>query len=143
MYIVCTRPYVQCAHTCTKLCSHTIFVYVHPLQVSSSDFDEDPILHEYGLRVHNKMTGIEGRVLPHPAIQYKDDRTVSLKQLHIHVSDYVVGYFELPNIEVSKYSHNTYVNKCKSISIKMVKDVGMTVPKSRETRAVYMQQHRG
>ena len=26
------------------------------------------------------------------------------------------------------------------ISIKMLKDVGMTVPKSRETRAVYMQQ---
>ena len=34
-------------------------------------------------------------------------------------------------------------NKCKNISIKMLKDVGMTVPKSRETRAVYMQQHRG
>ena len=25
---------------------------------------------------------------------------------------------------------------------KMLKDVGMTVPKSKETRAVYMQQHR-
>ena len=34
-------------------------------------------------------------------------------------------------------------NKCKNISIKMLKDVGMTVPKSRETRAVYMQQHMG
>ena len=35
------------------------------------------------------------------------------------------------------------IYKCKNISIKMLKDVGMTVPKSRETRAVYMQQHRG
>ena len=31
----------------------------------------------------------------------------------------------------------------KNISIKVLKDVGMTVPKSRETRAVYMQQNRG
>ena len=31
----------------------------------------------------------------------------------------------------------------KNISIKMLKDVGMTVPKSRETSAVYMQQDRG
>ena len=30
----------------------------------------------------------------------------------------------------------------KNISINMLKDVGMTVPKGRETRAVYMQQHR-
>ena len=30
----------------------------------------------------------------------------------------------------------------KNISIKMLKDVGMTVPKSRETSAVYMQQDR-
>ena len=36
-----------------------------------------------------------------------------------------------------------YYNKCKNISIKRLKDVGMTVPKSRETRAVYMQQQRG
>ena len=34
------------------------------------------------------------------------------------------------------------VYKCKNISIKMLNDVGMTVPKSRETRAVYIQQHR-
>ena len=33
--------------------------------------------------------------------------------------------------------------KCKNISIKMLNDVGMTVPKSRETRAVYIQQYRG
>ena len=31
------------------------------------------------------------------------------------------------------------IYKCKNISIKMLKDVGMTVPKRRETRAVYMQ----
>ena len=31
--------------------------------------------------------------------------------------------------------------KCKNIS--MLKDVGMTVPKSRETSAIYMQQDRG
>ena len=31
----------------------------------------------------------------------------------------------------------------KNISIKMLKDVGMTVQKSRETSAVYMQQDRG
>ena len=35
----------------------------------------------------------------------------------------------------------TYKYKCKNISIKMLKDVGMTVPKIRET--VYMQQNRG
>ena len=33
--------------------------------------------------------------------------------------------------------------KCKNISIKMLKDVGMTVPKSRETSVVYMQQDKG
>ena len=31
----------------------------------------------------------------------------------------------------------------KNISIKMLKDVGMTVPKSREISVVYMQQDRG
>ena len=31
----------------------------------------------------------------------------------------------------------------RNISIKMLKDVGMTVPKSRETSAVYMQQDKG
>ena len=31
----------------------------------------------------------------------------------------------------------------KNISIKMLEDVGMTVPKSRETNAVYMQKDRG
>ena len=31
----------------------------------------------------------------------------------------------------------------KNISIKMLKDVGMTVPKSRETSTVYMQQDKG
>ena len=33
--------------------------------------------------------------------------------------------------------NHTRFYKCKNISIKMLKDVGMTVPKSRETRAVY------
>ena len=37
---------------------------------------------------------------------------------------------------------NLYI-KGVNISIKMLKDVGMTVPKSRETSAVYMQQDRG
>ena len=40
-------------------------------------------------------------------------------------------------ISVSMYM---YIYKCKNISIKMLKDA---VPKSRKTRAVYMQQHRG
>ena len=35
------------------------------------------------------------------------------------------------------------IYKVKKNIIKMLKDVGMTVPKSRETRAVYMQQNRG
>ena len=44
-------------------------------------------------------------------------------------------------------SHRTgsidIVYKYKNISIKMLKDVGMAVPKSRETSPVYMQQDRG
>ena len=40
----------------------------------------------------------------------------------------------------SEYTTKNYWNKRKNISIKMLKDVGMTVPKSRETSAVYMQQ---
>ena len=38
-----------------------------------------------------------------------------------------------------------FTKESKNISSKMLKDVGMTVPKSRETSAVYcyMQQHRG
>ena len=58
-------------------------MYVNPLQVRSSDFNQDPILREYGLRVHNKMTEVEGRVLPHPAIQYKGDRTVSFNSQRV------------------------------------------------------------
>ena len=34
------------------------------------------------------------------------------------------------------------INKYKNISIKMLKDVVMTVLRSRETNAVYIQQHR-
>ena len=46
-------------------------------------------------------------------------------------------------INATKY-HADYNNyKCKNISIKMLNDVGVTVPKSRETRAVDIQQHRG
>ena len=42
------------------------------------------------------------------------------------------------------YYNQPYCHKgSKNISIKMLKDVGMTVPKSRETSAVYMQQDRG
>ena len=33
--------------------------------------------------------------------------------------------------------------KCKNIFIKMLKDVGMAVPKTRETKAVYMPQDKG
>ena len=41
-------------------------------------------------------------------------------------------------------SHVLLHNKVyKNISIKMLKDVGKIVLKSRETSAVYMQQHRG
>ena len=43
----------------------------------------------------------------------------------------------------SKYTTKNRGNKCRNVSIKMLKDVGMAVTKSRETRAVYMQQHRG
>ena len=46
-------------------------------------------------------------------------------------------------ITVPKIRETSAVYKCKNISIKMLNDVGMTVPKSRETRAVYIQQYRG
>ena len=36
-----------------------------------------------------------------------------------------------------------YLQGSKNISLKMLKDVGITVSKSRETSAVYMQQDRG
>ena len=42
-----------------------------------------------------------------------------------------------------KDNEKTVKQRSKNISIKMLKDVGMTVPESRETSAVYMQQDRG
>ena len=41
------------------------------------------------------------------------------------------------------YNEKTVKQWSKHISIKMLKDVGMTVPESRKTSAVYMQQDRG
>ena len=41
------------------------------------------------------------------------------------------------------YNEKPVKQGSKNISIKMLKDVGMTVPKSTETSAVYMQQNRG
>ena len=43
-------------------------------------------------------------------------------------------------MEYWKYENKQYM--WEKISIKMLKDVGMTVPKSGETSAVNMQQHR-
>ena len=43
----------------------------------------------------------------------------------------------------AQFQVRIYIQGSKNISIKMLKDVGMTVPKSRETSAVYMQQDRG
>ena len=40
------------------------------------------------------------------------------------------------------YNEKAVKQGSKNISIKMLKDVGMIVPKSRETSAVYMQQDR-
>ena len=40
------------------------------------------------------------------------------------------------------YNEKPVKQASKNISIKMLKNVGMTVPKSRETSAVYMQQDR-
>ena len=38
----------------------------------SARFDDDSVLKEYGLKVHKEMERVDGRVLPHPAIQYKE-----------------------------------------------------------------------
>ena len=43
---------------------------------------------------------------------------------------------------IDSYNVLHYIQGSKNISIKMLKDVGMIVPKSRETSAVYMQQAR-
>ena len=45
-------------------------------QVRSAGFERDPVMREYGLRVHNRMEEVEGRVLDPPAIQYKGNKTV-------------------------------------------------------------------
>ena len=37
------------------------------IQVKTADFQQDSIIQEYGLRIHDKMEGIEGRVLDPPA----------------------------------------------------------------------------
>ena len=47
--------------------------------------------------------------------------------MYLHLRHYI--------LKMLKYM---YIYKCKNIPIKMLKDVGMTVAKIRETRAVYM-----
>jgi eukaryotic translation initiation factor 2C len=46
-------------------------------KVKSAGFERDPVMREYGLRVHNRMEEVEGRVLDPPAIKYKGNETVS------------------------------------------------------------------
>ena len=55
------------------------------------------------------------------------------------VENHTIGHFP------AESAHSRYSKESKNISTKMLKDVGMTVPKSRETSPVdsYMQQHRG
>ena len=74
-------------------------------------------------------------------------------QVHVRLShvDWKFKHTQVYNIRhASAKKRPEFVFKeSKNISIKMLKDVGMTVPKSRETSAVYtrvyyyMQQHRG
>ena len=54
------------------------------IQVRSAGFEKDPIVQEYGLRVHNKMEEVEGRVLDPPAIQYKGNETVRTQHHYLH-----------------------------------------------------------
>lgn len=42
------------------------------MQVYSAEFHRDSVLSEYGIRVHEDMEKVMGRVLPPPAIQYKE-----------------------------------------------------------------------
>ena len=46
------------------------------VQVKSADFQKDPIAREYGLRVHDQMEKVEGRVLDPPAMHNKGNETV-------------------------------------------------------------------
>ena len=60
-------------------------MYITYTQVKSAGFERDPVMREYGLRVHNKMEEIEGRVLDPPAIKYKGNETVRSQHYYLHV----------------------------------------------------------
>jgi eukaryotic translation initiation factor 2C len=45
-------------------------------KVHSAGYDTDPVLQEYGLKVHQQMEKVTGRVLQAPAIQYKGANSV-------------------------------------------------------------------
>ena len=65
--------------TCIILCA----TLMH-MQVRSAGFERDPIVREYGLRVHDRMEEVEGRVLNPPAIQYKGNGTVRSQHHYLH-----------------------------------------------------------
>ena len=74
---------------CSTLYTYIILLYV-AVQVKSADFQQDPIAQEYGLRVHDQVEKVEGRVLDPSATQYKANETVrshhAYLAIHMHVS---------------------------------------------------------
>ena len=63
-----------------------VHVYI---QVRSAGFERDLIVQEYGLRVHDRMEEVKGRVLNPPAIKYKGNETVRSLLAHDIVCNYV------------------------------------------------------
>ena len=53
------------------------------LQVMSAKFHDDPILREYGLKVHTEMEKVQGRVLEAPSIKYKEE--IPVRNMYIPV----------------------------------------------------------
>ena len=64
---------------------------------------------------------------------------MSAPSLHIESTDSMISTIFMHFAWLSQLHHNDhYYYKCKNISIKMLKDVGMAVLKIRKTRAVYI-----
>ena len=58
------------------------------MQLDSAGLDKDGVLGEYGVKVNKEMEKVMGRVLPAPAIQYKDDKTVRDKCVCLFVLNF-------------------------------------------------------
>ena len=59
----------------------------------SAKFHDDPILREYGLKVHTEMEKVQGRVLEAPSIKYKED--IPVRNMYLLYSYVVHTYIHI------------------------------------------------